>query len=228
MNLKDTQIERKHFFYAMVIPLTLAMLTLLIFLLQQEFAPITRALALFPRRPFGMVGIITSPLVHGSWEHMANNLVAFLFLAWLLFYIYRTIAWQIFLQIWIYIGILLWIIGRSSYHIGASGVIFGLAFFLMISGGIRKQPALLAVSFTVLFLYGSMFWYIFPWEATYDISWEAHLSGAIVGSIMALLYRKQGPQPPQQIEDDDIDDNNPYWLEKDQNSEEQKVENSVN
>ena len=225
MNLRKNDIanEGKRLLYALVIPGIVLLFILLMFWLQAEYPWLTRALANFPRDYGHLHGAITSLFLHGSWQHLLNNGVSFLILSWMLFYLYRTIALQVFLQLWLYSGIMLWIMGRANYHIGASGLIFALAFFLMASGAIRRQQGPLALAFVVIFLYGGMFWSIFPWEATYDISWECHLSGALVGVALAFIYRKRGPQPPPEINDDDIDDNNPYWIIENENSDEQRA-----
>ena len=81
---------------------------------------------------------------------------------------------------------------RSVYHIGASGLIYGMAFFLFFSGILRKHHRLIAISLLTVFFYGSMVWGIFPVPAS--ISWEAHLFGAICGTLLAFYYRKKGPQ----------------------------------
>ena len=83
--------------------------------------------------------------------------------------------------------------GRPSYHIGASGIVYLLVSFIFFSGIIRKYYRLIALSLVVVFLYGSMVWYIFPTQER--ISWEGHLSGFVVGLVFAFIFRKQGPQP---------------------------------
>ena len=89
-------------------------------------------------------------------------------------------------------GILVWIIGRPSYHVGASGLIYGLAGFLFVSGIIRKHLGLMAISFLVAFQYGSMIWGVLPIEDR--VSWESHLSGLMTGIGLAWIYRNRGPK----------------------------------
>ena len=86
------------------------------------------------------------------------------------FYSYKNIAKEIFLWLFFVSGFWLWVIGRPSLHIGASGVVYALASFLFTSGLIRKTPRLAAISLIVIFLYGSMIWGIFPTQPS--ISWE--------------------------------------------------------
>lgn len=146
-----------------------------------------------PRKLSGLQGILFSPLIHGDWKHLFDNSVPVFLLTFALFYFYRGISFTIFLIIYFLGGIILWFIGRDAYHIGASGIIYGLAAFLFVSGVIRKVRHLMAISLLVVFLYGSLIWGLLPFD--YEVSWEGHLSGAIVGVALALLYRDRGPEP---------------------------------
>jgi membrane associated rhomboid family serine protease len=97
------------------------------------------------------------------------------------------------------------LLGRESWHIGASGLIYALSFFLFFSGIFRKHIPLLAVSLLVAFLYGSMVWNMFPVAELVDssVSWEGHLSGAISGLICAGIFKGYGPQKPEEDEEED-------------------------
>jgi membrane associated rhomboid family serine protease len=123
----------------------------------------------------------------------------------------------VLLGIWLLSGIWVWFGGRSSWHVGASGVIYGLSAFLFLSGIIREVKGLAALSLVVVFLYGSMIWGVFPdlFPEEEAISWEGHLGGFVAGMAMALYYRKQGPQRKKyswELEDqNDEEDENPYW-----------------
>jgi len=123
-----------------------------------------------------------------------------------LFYFYRPIATKIPLLSYFSSGIILWMIGRDSWHIGASGLIYSLAFFLFFSGLIRKHVPLIAISLIITFLYGSMVWHIFPWQTNDPISWEGHLAGGITGLILSVIYRNSGPQKPEIIWENDEED----------------------
>lgn len=167
----------------------------------------------------GIPGILTSPFIHSNLAHITSNSLPLLVLGSLLFYIYRTIAWRVLIFIWIITGFWVWILGRDSFHIGASGIVYGLAFFLFFSGIFRKDSRLLAITFLVAFLYGSMVWGIFPdLFPKKNISWESHLMGMIAGIVLAFFYRNEGG-PARKIysweieEETDSDDNDPdaYW-----------------
>lgn len=173
---------------------------------------------ILPRNAMGISGIITSIFIHDDWSHLVNNSVPLLVLGWALFHFYPGVAFPVVAYIWLVSGFWLWLIGRESFHIGASGLVYGLAFFLILSGILRREVRVVGISFLVIFLYGSMIWGIFPID--FKISYEGHLCGAIAGLLMAWYYRKTGIQAPVFVwEDEDLpEDENAYW----------KVQESVN
>ncbi len=157
----------------------------------------------YPRRWTGLQGILFSPLIHGDWKHLINNSMPALLLSVALFYFYRDIAYKIWLLIYFIGGILLWSVGRQAYHIGASGLIYGLAAFLFLSGLIRRVNSLTAISLLVVFWYGSMVWGLLPFD--FEVSFEAHITGAVSGVILAVIYRDQGPEPEKSTLDEEED-----------------------
>jgi len=173
-------------------------ITFLVLIWLVKFFEITMELdfhtaGVMPRKLSGLQGILFSPLIHGDWKHLFDNSVPVFLLSFALFYFYRGIAFTIFTLIYFMGGVILWFIGREAYHIGASGIIYGLASFLFVSGVLRKIRNLMAISLLVVFLYGSLIWGLLPFD--YHVSWEGHLSGALVGVALAILYRDRGPEP---------------------------------
>ncbi len=151
-------------------------------------------LGVYPRTPKGLHGVLLTPFVHADLKHLLSNSIPLLVLGTGVIYFYRNLSYKVFLIVWIASGICLWVAGRPSYHIGASGVVYGLASFLFFSGAIRRDPRLAAISLVVVFLYGGLIWGIFPiWP---NISWEGHLFGGVAGLACALAYRHQGPKRP--------------------------------
>jgi membrane associated rhomboid family serine protease len=146
---------------------------------------------LFPLDYKGLRGLLFAPFIHGSWTHLLNNTLPLFVLGWGLFFFYRPVAYKVFLLIFLIHNFWLWFYGRDAYHIGASGIIYGLGAFLFVSGIIRMNKHLLAISMLVAFVYGSMVWGIFPLEE--QVSWEAHLSGMAAGIMLAFYYRREGP-----------------------------------
>lgn len=156
-----------------------------------------------PRQVKGLWGILISPFVHADLDHLMSNSAPILVLGWLLVYFYPMAAWRVVVACWAMGGLWVWTTARDNYHIGASGIIYGLAAFLFFSGLFRRRVALMAVSLIVVFLYGSMVWGVLPLQA--KVSWESHLFGAIAGALMAWFYRKVPPAhvpPPIVLEDE--------------------------
>lgn len=144
-----------------------------------------------PRHTSGLVGIIFYPLIHSNFEHLISNSFPILFLVTALFYFYPSSSMKVLVLIYFVSGILLWIIGRESYHIGASGVVYGLITFTFFSGIIRWDRRSIVLSLIVTFLYGGFTWGVLPIDE--KVSWEGHLSGALIGIICAFIFRKNDP-----------------------------------
>lgn len=179
---------------------------------------------LYPLKIKGIIGIITSPLIHGNIEHLIANSIPLLVLGTFLFYFYSKVSYKVFFLIYIMTGIWVWFGGRPSYHIGASGIVYGLAGFIFTSGVILKNIRLLAISLLVVFLYGSMFWGIFPLDP--KISWESHLLGLIAGIILAIIYKNESSFliiKDSSIIDEDDDNSSIDW----QNTEYNENKNSI-
>jgi len=147
---------------------------------------------IYPRKVKGLAGIIFAPILHGDFSHLISNAVPLLLLGGGLFYYFKDLGYKIFFSIYFATGFWVWVAARPSYHIGASGVVYGLVTFFILSAILRKNKYLLFFSFLVIFLYGSLIWGIFPIKA--QISWESHLIGGIAGLFMAWYYRKIGIQ----------------------------------
>ena len=144
----------------------------------------------------GLPGILFAPVLHENFSHLAANTLPFFFLGGLLFYFYKPIAWKIFWLVWLITGLWVWVFAREdSVHIGASGVVYGLASFLFLSGIIRRDNRLMSITLLIAFLYGGLVWGIFPQLFPHQpISWESHLMGLLAGIVLAIYYRKSGPQ----------------------------------
>ncbi|MDB4676210.1 rhomboid family intramembrane serine protease [Flavobacteriales bacterium] len=147
-----------------------------------------------PLRTEGLVGVLSMAFLHGGWEHIWGNTVSFFTLSSMLLYFYRGIGLKVLFWTWLGSGVLLWTSGASGNHIGLSGVVYALAAFLFLSGVIRRHAILMRVALVVVFLYGSIVWGVFPIEV--GVSWQGHLAGAFVGGLLAVVWRKEGPQPP--------------------------------
>jgi len=156
-------------------------------------------LGVYPRKLEGAIGILSAPFIHGSFQHLISNSVPLFFLITLLFLAYRRSSWIALTLIYIGTGIGMWLFVRPSFHIGASGVVYGLVSFMFWTGVFRKNIRSIAISLAILFLYSGYIWGIFPGEP--GVSWDGHLIGAIVGIMVAYLLRGQ-VEESEQIEEE--------------------------
>ena len=164
-----------------------------------------------PRKFNGLIGILFSPLIHSDINHLLSNSLPVIILCLLIFNFYSQIAKKIFIYLYFISGLWLWCIGRESFHIGASGLIYAMASFLFFSGILRKNSQLSAVALLVIFIYGGLFWGLFPIHK--NVSWEGHLTGFIAGVLVSFIFRKDGPKRKKynwEIEEDlEVNDNEP-------------------
>ena len=152
-----------------------------------NFAPY----GIFPRTLRGLTGILAGPLIHGDLFHLLSNTMPLLMLGAGLFYFYRRVAAEVSVWIYLFSGFWVWLLGREAYHIGVSGIIYGLAAFLLFGGIFQRNRRLMAVSLAVLFLYGGLAYGLMPSREDPRISWESHLLGALVGFVLAVYFRKE-------------------------------------
>lgn len=143
---------------------------------------------IYPRTFEGLRGIIFSPFIHGNMEHLYNNSIPLLILLAALRYFYREQSLAVFGYGILLSGFITWVIGRDSYHIGASGLIYVLVSFIFFKGIRTKYYRLVALSLLVISIYGSMVWYVFP-NIEEGISWEGHLGGLITGFVFSVIFK---------------------------------------
>lgn len=167
---------------------------------------------LLPRNVSHLYGIFLSPFIHGSLEHLGANTLPVFLLTFTLFYFYRNFPYLILFLIYLLSGIFVWLGGREALHIGISGIIYGLAAFLFLSGVLSRNVGLLTISLVVTFLYGGLFWGIFPVKP--EISWESHLWGAMSGFLLALIFRIPPPEVPEESENPEEADDAEWQAEE--------------
>mgnify|MGYP003626229874 FL=1 len=119
-------------------------------------------LGVFPRTFEGFRGVFFTHFIHSDTSHLFNNSIPLFVLLCSLFYFYKEVAYKVLLIGGLFTGFLTWLIARDSYHIGASGIVYLLFSFVFFSGIIRKHYRLVALSLIIIFLYGSMIWYVLP------------------------------------------------------------------
>ncbi len=198
--------------YAVVwVPMLAVLLIWTVFWIEVDFGLNFNDWGVYPRTASGLRGIIASPFIHGSIEHLYNNTIPVAVLTAALFYFYRKIAWRILLIGLLLSGLITWIIARPSYHIGASGMIYVLASFIFFKGIFSRHMRLVALSLIVVFIYGSLIWYIFPIKD--GISWEGHLGGFLSGLFLAVIMRSYAPDKRKYAwENEDYDEKDDPFL----------------
>lgn len=148
-----------------------------------------RHYGLLPRNTNYMFGIFTYPFLHGSWSHLIGNMVSFSVLAYLVSRLRHQRLITVFVISWLLSGAAVWVFGRSSMHIGLSGVIYGLWAYLIVYGLMYRSLKSIFISVVVMIFYGSMVWGVFPINRW--VSFESHLFGALAGAISGYLFAKQ-------------------------------------
>ena len=200
----------KYFKFSMGVvlyPVFFVLIIWLVFWVEVRFGVNFSKYGIYPQTIKGLRGVLLSPFIHGSIKHIYHNTVPLFVLSMALFFFYRAIAWRVLFFGIIFSGLLTWFFARPSYHIGVSGLIYVLVSFTFFKGVFAKHYRLMALSFLVVFLYGSLIWYAIPMEET--ISWESHLSGLIVGFFLAISFKSAIAKPKKYI-----------WEQNDYNEEE--------
>jgi membrane associated rhomboid family serine protease len=168
-------------------PIAMWIVFLLSFLLNEDFS----RMGLLPRNLVGLLGIVTSPLIHADFSHIFSNTIPLIILGWIIFSVYPKLSYLLFVFIYLLTGLLVWIFARQVYHIGASGLVYGFVSFLFFSGIFRRDNKSIALALVITFLYGGLVWGMIP--GLKGISWESHLFGAITGLLAAYMFRNIEP-----------------------------------
>ncbi len=147
----------------------------------------------FPRTLHGLWGVVWGPLLHGSLAHVFANTAPLIVLGTALLYGYPRAARVLLPLLYLGSGLGVWLFARPAYHIGASGLTFGMMFFVFTIGALRWDKRAIALALAVFFLYGGMIWGIFPQGP--GISFESHFFGAAIGVVLAFLLRNLDPPP---------------------------------
>ena len=204
---------RSNFRLAMRLSLILLGLVWLVFIFDAAFGLRLARFGLRPGSIEGLAGIVTAPLLHGNFEHILSNTLPLFIAVTATLYLYPNSALRVIPAVWLGSGALAWFFARPSMHIGASGLIYGLLAYVFVSGILKRDMRSISVSLLVGFLYGSMIWGVLPTRPR--MSWEMHLTGAVVGVLMAFVYKHWDRVPLVRYDWED-DDSVPDWFpEKD-------------
>lgn len=199
----------------MVYPLLIVVIIWLCFFIDHGYGLSWYEYGVQPHEIKGLIGIVSMPFLHGNFDHLFSNSIPLLISLALIFLYFKESKWQIVVIIYLFSGLLLWIIAdNNTNHIGASGLVYGYIAFMVTHAFINKNKESLAAAFVLIFLYGSLIYGIFPDYGKLigkNISWEGHLAGMIIGIITAFIYRRRGPQA-YHLPDEEDDEDPPDWF----------------
>jgi len=189
------------------VPILYCLAAIFIFFIEAIEPSIVPKFALLPKSPEHIPGIFTAVFLHANLEHLSANFLTMAVCLFGIFYFYKDIALAVTLIAHMATGTLIWLFARQVYHIGASGLVYALVFFVLISALIKRNKRLAVFAFIVLSLQSGLIWGMMPQNN--HISWESHLFGGITGVILAILFRHKGPQSEPEIIFDENDEEEP-------------------
>lgn len=179
------------------------------FALEFKYPRIIHDFGLLPLDLAHLKGIVTSVFLHANLEHLSSNFMTFSLTVFGMFYFYKEVAIKVTFLAHLSTGALIWLFARPVYHIGASGLIYALVFFILISALIKRNKRLAVFAFIVLTFQSGLVWGMMPQGN--NISWESHLFGGLTGIALAIIFRKSGPPPETPIVfEEDAEDEDEY------------------
>ena len=184
----------KNFYFSpsvFLFPLLFVMVMWICFYANLHYFPEMHEFGILPKTLKGLRGVPLHVFIHGSFKHLLNNSIPIFFLIMALNYFYRQQFWKVLFLGILFSGIGTWLIGRNSYHIGASSLVYCLVSFIFFKGILSKYYRLVALSLTIVLLYGGIIWYMFPNAETLkgNVSWEGHFAGFVTGLTMGIFIK---------------------------------------
>jgi len=186
-----------------------------VFLFEQLLQIDLSQFGLRPRSASGLLGLVTTPLLHGNLAHILSNSLPLFIGGVAMLFLYPNSSARALPMIYVGSAALAWLFARPSIHIGASGLVYGLLAFVFVSGMIRRDLRSVGVALMIFFFYGSMIWGVLPLQRS--TSWELHISGLAIGVLLAVFYRSWDHPPMQRYDwedeplDEDLADEDPPW-----------------
>ena len=181
-------------------------------------------MGIWPRRIFGFKGIFLAPLIHADFQHLISNSIPLFVLSTTIFFFYRRVAAPSIIMIYLLTGLSVWLLGRPVFHIGASGVVYGMVAFVFWNGIFRRNIKSIILAAIITMLYSGYFYGILPNQE--GISWESHLLGGVMGIFASYWYKEaiEADEAPKRYSWEDEDpgegkyflDRNTFEMTKDQ------------
>ena len=133
-----------------LVPAIILIIMWFIFFFENSFNLDLTSHGILPRTVSGLQGVIFSPFLHGGLNHIANNSIPLFILSTALIYFYRDISLKVLFYGILLSGLITWVIGRESYHVGASSLIYVLVSFIFFKGMMTQYYRLMALSMAVV------------------------------------------------------------------------------
>ncbi|HIT76942.1 MAG TPA: rhomboid family intramembrane serine protease [Candidatus Avipropionibacterium avicola] len=151
------------------------------------------AFGIRPREAEGLIGLVTAPFLHDGFAHLVANTSTFVVLGLLVAWLTRWF-WLVTVGVAVLGGLGVWLFGAPlTVHVGASGLVYGYAAFLVAYGLVARRVTAVIVAVVVFLVYGSIVWGALPGEA--GVSWEGHLFGAVAGVLLAVWCGRRDRKP---------------------------------
>ena len=193
-NPSDTTADMRRLRIAFTVALSFALLLWALKLAEYLSGLDFTQFGIYPRRAGGLVGVLCAPFIHASFSHLFANTAPIIVIGTMLLYGYPRAAKVLLPVVYLGSGVAVWLFAREAYHIGASGLAFGMLFFVFTVGVLRRERRTIAISLLVFFLYGGMISGVLP--GARDVSFESHLSGALIGVLLAFFLRHRDSESP--------------------------------
>ena len=138
------------------------------------------------RTPRGLIGILTAPFLHLGFGHLISNTLPLVTLGAIIAISGATRLFQVTAIVTILGGFGTWLISPpNTITIGASGLVFGYASYLIVRGLFNRRLGQVVVGIIVIMVWGSaLLTSLLPQDG---ISWQGHLCGGIAGLIAAWV-----------------------------------------
>lgn len=146
-----------------------------------------------PRQWSGLAGIIAAPMLHGNFAHLVSNALPLAIVGTAMLFLYPDASRIVLPAVYLGPGLAVWLFGRDSVHIGASGLVYGMVGYVFVAGLLRGDRRAVAASMLVAFMYGALVWGVLPIKE--GVSWETHLAAALIGVTLAFALRHRDPVP---------------------------------
>ena len=211
---------KKNFVFAIKLAAIVVAVIWLVFIVDGLLNLDLRQFGLIPRQINGLGGVIMVPLLHANLAHIINNSLPLFVGLTAILYLYPNSSVRVLPVLYFGTSILTWFFGRTSLHIGASGLIYGILAYVFVSGLLRRDIRSIGVTLLVYFLYGSMVWGVLPIRE--KMSWELHLSGAVLGVLLAIVFRRWDRIRIKQYDWEDNDETPDWYKEAEENDSEQR------